>query len=691
MSYGALSCLILALGALPGEGAFLAGDTAERTGHYAQALEAYQQCAGEDAILQPYAELRVARCRARLGDRGGAESGYRALLEAKPAGPWARMARAYLAALLQEDKRHGEAAPLYAQALEVPLQPWWMERYAWQSAENLFARENTRSDAFAWYRYAVESASGVGMRLDAARRLAASRAVEDRAAAILGMVRSGAYQEAGKTLLGVDVPLEDGDGGIFRIKDLAALVLHSGGSTAAPSTPLESTAEVNGDSIWMRLFLVYAVRTQAARKHVDDAVKLCGILVKWYSKTPEAADTLWWLARYLEGEEKRNEAIEHYSRLVEMFPEHSRADDALLQTALLFEKAGDTAKADETFLSLTEKYPASPFCSQAYYTCAKRHAAAKHEEPARKYFENAVRSGLGDYYAHRALNRIKGNVSENQPSPDNLKIDGEHTVLEVFPETAIPAESLTAPPNEDARLARLNFFGVNGLDEGEWEALDLCLSLGSAPDAASYYHALAEAGFAHTALEFARAAGWGMEPDSGAPTGERANAARLRLEYPRAYWPQVSAIARETGVDPYLLLALARQESTFRAGVVSRAGATGVMQVMPPTAQWLAKVDPNVTTAHVENLVSPLNSFRVGAYYLMRMIDRSDGNLVYALASYNAGPGNCAKWRKRFPNYELDEFVEAIPFGETRQYVKKVLGNYAAYRSLYAMAEVPAP
>jgi len=689
--YGTLSCLVLALGALPGEGAFLAGDTAERSGQYARALEAYQQCMQEDALLRPYAELRAARCRARLGDKSGAESGYRALLDTKPAGPWVRMAQAHLAALLQENKRHGEAAPIYAQLLAVPLQPWWMERYAWQSAENLFADEKTRNEAFAWYRFAVESASGAGMRLDAARRLAASRAIEDRAAAILGMLRSGAYQEAGKTLLGVDVPIANGDGGIFRIKDLAALVLRPGGSTAAPNTPLESTAEVNGDSIWMRLFLVYVVRMQAARKHFDDAVKLCGILVKWYPKTPEAADTLWWLARYLEGEEKRDEAIEHYARLVEMFPEHSRADDALLQTALLFEKAGDGAKAETALLSLTEKYPASPLCSQAYYASAKRRAAAKDDEQARKYYECAVRSGLGDYYAHRALNRIKGDASDDQPPSGNLKIAGEHTVLELFPEAAILPESLIAPPNDDVRLARLCFFGIHGLDEGEWEALDLCLSLGSGPDPGPYYHALAEAGFAHTTLEFARAAGWGMTRDDGAPAGERATTARLRLEYPRTYWPQVSEIARETGVDPYLLLAVARQESTFRAGVVSRAGATGVMQVMPPTAQWLAKVDPNVTTTHVENLTSPQNSLRVGAYYLMRMIDRSDGNLVYALASYNAGPGNCAKWRKRFPNYELDEFVEAIPFGETRQYVKKVLGSYAAYRSLYAPAEARAP
>ncbi|MBI3118300.1 MAG: lytic transglycosylase domain-containing protein, partial [Candidatus Hydrogenedentes bacterium] len=187
---------------------------------------------------------------------------------------------------------------------------------------------------------------------------------------------------------------------------------------------------------------------------------------------------------------------------------------------------------------------------------------------------------------------------------------------------------------------------------------------------------VAEAGFAHTALQFAVARGWGVA--EGKPTLDR-----LRLEFPRAYWPQVQALAKETGVDPYLILAVAKQESTFRAGIQSSAGATGVMQLMPGTAAWLAKVEDNITEAHVSDLKSPENSIRLGAYYLMRMVDRSNQNLIFATASYNAGPGNNEKWRKRFGGYAVDEFIEAIPYEETKGYVKKVLGNYAAYRTLY--------
>ena len=98
-------------------------------------------------------------------------------------------------------------------------------------------------------------------------------------------------------------------------------------------------------------------------------------------------------------------------------------------------------------------------------------------------------------------------------------------------------------------------------------------------------------------------------------------------------------------------------------------------------------MDSRITNDHVENLKSPFNSIRLGAVYLERMLKRSANNMVYALASYNAGPGNCDKWRASFPNYTLEKFADAIPFSETRGYVKKVLANYAAYHSLYPAPE----
>ena len=113
----------------------------------------------------------------------------------------------------------------------------------------------------------------------------------------------------------------------------------------------------------------------------------------------------------------------------------------------------------------------------------------------------------------------------------------------------------------------------------------------------------------------------------------------------------------------------------------------GVMQLMPGTADWLAGVDAALEPAHAANLESADNSLRLGAIYLQRMLERSNGSIVYALASYNGGPGNCDKWRKRHPLADTETFIESIPFSETKDYIKKVLGNYAAYLSLYRQPE----
>ena len=107
------------------------------------------------------------------------------------------------------------------------------------------------------------------------------------------------------------------------------------------------------------------------------------------------------------------------------------------------------------------------------------------------------------------------------------------------------------------------------------------------------------------------------------------------------------------------------------------------MQLMPSTAKGLSKKNPLVQPDDAEHLKVPGSSLRLGAAYLRQMLARSNGNLVFALASYNAGPGNCEKWRKNFSGDDMDAFIEAIPFAETKDYVKRVLGNYAAYHTLY--------
>jgi soluble lytic murein transglycosylase len=148
--------------------------------------------------------------------------------------------------------------------------------------------------------------------------------------------------------------------------------------------------------------------------------------------------------------------------------------------------------------------------------------------------------------------------------------------------------------------------------------------------------------------------------------------------YPRAYWPLVSHEAAAARLDPYLMLAVMRQESLFDPEATSPAAAHGLMQLLVRTASRVAESPVSAVA-----LADPATNVRLGARYLRQLLDRYAGDLPKALAAYNAGEDAVAKWETRAPDADSDEFVETISFRETRRYVKAVLANYRRYRRLY--------
>lgn len=158
----------------------------------------------------------------------------------------------------------------------------------------------------------------------------------------------------------------------------------------------------------------------------------------------------------------------------------------------------------------------------------------------------------------------------------------------------------------------------------------------------------------------------------------------MRLSYPLAHDRYVWTHAREHGIDPFLVMGLMRQESTYNAIAVSRVGARGAMQIMPRTGHLLADLahDTEFTAGDLED---PVLSVGYGITYLGLLMERFEGVYPLAIASYNGGPFNVSAWLKGAgPDVPLDAFVEMIPFRETRDYVKKVTAGYATYLALYA-------
>ncbi|NBO38928.1 hypothetical protein EBU99_10140 [bacterium] len=161
------------------------------------------------------------------------------------------------------------------------------------------------------------------------------------------------------------------------------------------------------------------------------------------------------------------------------------------------------------------------------------------------------------------------------------------------------------------------------------------------------------------------------------------NQATLKMLYPLAYKDKIAEAAESFQVSPWLILAIMRAESLFQPHVVSSVGARGLMQIMPTTGERIAELIgfPDFEPALLD---FPAVNITLGSWYLSRLLAYYSGNLPLAIAAYNAGPESVDRWLKRNQGLSLDEFLEDIPFDQTRKYVSTVLTNMEAYSRLYS-------
>lgn len=163
-----------------------------------------------------------------------------------------------------------------------------------------------------------------------------------------------------------------------------------------------------------------------------------------------------------------------------------------------------------------------------------------------------------------------------------------------------------------------------------------------------------------------------------------------QLAFPLPFRSSLEQYSRAQGLDPYLVAALIRQESEFNPKVVSHANAYGLMQLLPATGREMAR-HFGVRRLRAAQLLVADRNIQLGTYFFHNLLNSYSGQPEIALASYNAGPGRANIWRTWGPFREQAEFVESVPFHETRGYVQIVLRNADVYRRLYANATPDVP
>ena len=372
------------------------------------------------------------------------------------------------------------------------------------------------------------------------------------------------------------------------------------------------------------------------------------------------------------------EAVASYSAVADLGSDHT--GDALLRAGMIRYKQGLTSEA----AALWERNVGRSFdeAEQARTHFWLARANAELGDPVQEQAHLAEAAVADDYYGLRAA-ALLGNA----PAPTDPAMleapDADWASVEAWLTAAVgPEPSPTATPEPAP-----DFFASPGWLRAEElveagivsPAIDEVRNLidGEQSPWVTYRIArrMSDEGYLRTASV---AAGNLLVYDDPPPT-------LLRLIYPAKYLAQVNAAAQEAGVSPLLMLALIRQESFYDAGATSFAGALGLMQVIPATGQGIA-TELGVTDFKDSDLLQPEVSTRFGAHYLAGQLDGFGGNVGAALAAYNGGPGNAARWTETSGN-DVDLLVETIDFEETRSYLELVLANLAHYRYAYGVSD----
>jgi soluble lytic murein transglycosylase len=289
---------------------------------------------------------------------------------------------------------------------------------------------------------------------------------------------------------------------------------------------------------------------------------------------------------------------------------------------------------------------------------------------AAAYYRTLIRVYEHYYYAAEARQRL---TAIGGVTPDSVAM-----LTSMHPE-AIP-ELSDDVPEDDPHVVKAKLLANAGLNEyipAEIQAADGSAEWGSFAEA-EIYNSYGEAFRAMRVLKRAI-------PYYTSASISSMPLAYWRILFPEAYWPQIKVSAAANGLDPYMVASLIRQESEFNPQAISNKSAYGLMQLLPSVGKSMAK-EEGMRHFETSQLLDPNVNIQLGCRYLKQTMDKFGGRPEYVFAAYNAGDSRVLDWRSAGEEQNIDEFVESIPFTETRDYVQAILRNEDIYRSIDQVA-----
>ena len=394
-------------------------------------------------------------------------------------------------------------------------------------------------------------------------------------------------------------------------------------------------------------------------------------------------DALYWRSRSLEKIGRDEEAAQSYLLLAESLPNSPLADDALLQAALIRKDEGKKGEAQLLLERMLNSYPRSELRQRALWESGWNRYLSGEYPLAAERFRSLAKSPelrekalywLGRSYEAAGNRDFAGTVFamllREYPT-------GFYTVRYVKgsePRSRVTgaADSIPIPPGYD-RIKALITLGL--YDEARKELAAERKRLGKQGGALLLARLYLEMDDYSSPMGLVR-------PDK-LTTVTPENLRLWNLSYPLPYRQPVEEQVGRSGIPESLVYAVIRTESSFSPTILSSAGAVGLMQLMPATAHEMAGKGNPFNPA---DLTRPEFNISCGVRHLRDLTRLHDNSLVLTVAAYNAGSTAVNRWRKKFGALREDEFIENIPYGETREYVKKVLTSAELYHRIYNLS-----
>lgn len=402
----------------------------------------------------------------------------------------------------------------------------------------------------------------------------------------------------------------------------------------------------------------------------EEALRLAGEFPAAYPGGIYGDRVLQLKAQILEDRGNIEEAVAAYQEVAAKFPKGSLVLPSLWKAGWLLLQKDDAAAAIRVWETVETFKTASPWSEKSLYWIGKARERMGNTDLAEKAFQRLRQEFPAAYHTQLAMGRGASPLPGRGFSP-----------VRDAPPAAIQTPPGPGGEEKNLRLKKGRLLSRLSLFKEALEELEATEANGAAGEEMrlEVSRLFREMGEYHRSNLLVRR-NFAVRPLTS-NLSPREQTLQL-LAYPLGNPAWINRYAESRDLDPALLCAVILEESRFDPQALSVAGARGLMQIMPATGKDIAK-SLKVRPFEEQKLYDPELNIRFGSWYLSRLMDEFGGKTHLAVAAYNAGPRAVKDWLARFPGLSEDEFVERIPYTETRNYVVRVLTSRQVYKSLY--------